>query len=230
LFLEKSQKTDRYITEKQSSLHFISRFYFNNKEYDNAIDCYIKLQKIDSKFARYFNIGLCLLNKGAYKDAIEKFELSLKDGRSDPILVYNKIAECNFHLDNYEEALSYYEKANNHEDQYNIGLCYFNLKEYDKASEYFQKIESENDKFFEAQFHMCLCSILSDNKTQAFQYLVELEKKNLLDDEHYRVIGQTLLGKGHFQEAMSYLNKVQLKDEETSIFINFGEAFNRLIS
>lgn len=95
---------------KVESLDRIAAIYYRNKNYEKAIEYYLKIQDekgYDSDI--YFNIGLCYLNLTKYIDSVEYFNKSI-DMKKSAFAVYNKgVALVN--LNRKQEALLCFKEA-----------------------------------------------------------------------------------------------------------------------
>ena len=77
-----------------------------------------------------------------YKDALAAFENAVSAGTKETGTICNMMAVCKMQTENYEDAISYYEKALDHSDcsddmkqeiQFNVIVCYEKLEDWDNA-------------------------------------------------------------------------------------------------
>ena len=76
------------------------------------------------------------------KNALAAFENAVSAGTKETGTICNMMAVCKMQTENYEDAISYYEKALDHSDcsddmkqeiQFNVIVCYEKLEDWDNA-------------------------------------------------------------------------------------------------
>ena len=89
-----------------------------------------------------FNAGIAYYEQEKYKDALAAFENAVSAGTKETGTICNMMAVCKMQTENYEDAISYYEKALDHSDcsddmkqeiQFNVIVCYEKLEDWDNA-------------------------------------------------------------------------------------------------
>ncbi|TDQ29332.1 tetratricopeptide repeat protein [Zeaxanthinibacter enoshimensis] len=106
----------------------------------------------------HYSAGMAYLNMQKYQEAIDYLEDFSSDDAILGALAKGGIGDAFMQLDQPEEALSYYEKAFNHnENQYTTpkflqkaGITALELGEQSKAAEYFERIKEEYPNSAEA--------------------------------------------------------------------------------
>ena len=108
--------------------------YYSTKEYKKAIKDYEKAYLLNSNPQLNFNIGICKVNIGDFKGALENFNAFEKKNSEDKNLWLQK-ALCLNELKQYPMAIEYYEKAkiafpDSIKILKNLGLCHFQISQY----------------------------------------------------------------------------------------------------
>ena len=90
----------------------------------------------------YRGLGIAYYEQEKYKDALAAFENAVSAGTKETGTIYNMMAVCKMQTENYEDAISYYEKALDYSDcsddmkqeiQFNVIVCYEKLEDWDNA-------------------------------------------------------------------------------------------------
>ena len=90
----------------------------------------------------YRGLGIAYYEQEKYKDALAAFENAVSAGTKETGTICNMMAVCKMQTENYEDAISYYEKALDHSDcsddmkqeiQFNVIVCYEKLEDWDNA-------------------------------------------------------------------------------------------------
>ena len=118
--------------------------FFDNKDYNKAIEYYQKAIQIDPNFAEaYNNMGTTYIKVNNYQKAIVYFKKAVGiDSQHFEACI--RLANAYIKLENYLEALTYAKKAyqidSNHVTVYlTLGSAYGGLKDYINAKKYYQK-------------------------------------------------------------------------------------------
>lgn len=116
---------------------------YNLKEVLRIID-QLKSGKIREDFALYLFKGSNYLMNAQYKEAILEFKEALRLAPDDSELYYY-LGICNYSLEQYQEAITFLQKAQelitvpDSEIFYYLGLCYFASGKYTQAINYLRK-------------------------------------------------------------------------------------------
>lgn len=168
----------------------MGRFYYRDKNYDKAITWFEKIDKYDldkqDLEEYYFKLAYCYFTKGNIEKS-ENLFYELVDGTTNyaaPAIYY--YAHIAYEKGNFETALKWFEKINDHESfkllvPYYIAQINYNNKKYEKAIEYgTQLAQSENVK---------------------------------REAEINRIIGESYFKLEKYEEALEYLEKFKDKAE-----------------
>ncbi len=128
-------------------LTLLSNAYIKNKEYEKAIDVYIKLNNIESNYINLFNIALCYSYLNKYNEALYYAQESLKLNNSD-ISVILQCANFSEQLGKIIDSINYLENAlliqPSAELYIKLGDLYLTIKNKDSALNMYKKaLESE---------------------------------------------------------------------------------------
>ncbi len=106
-----------HATSATTSLLYMGDCYYHLKDYDNAIDHYMRFINTADKddYLRQFafeGLGYCYEEKGDYEKALDYYKQSLNEGNcAIKNLLYLNIARCYEALQDNASALEYYKKA-----------------------------------------------------------------------------------------------------------------------
>ena len=128
--------------------------YYNNEEFDKALESYNKILKIDPNNAKaYYNRGFTYNGLEQYDEALKDYDTAITlepnntNGYHSRGFTYNILKQYDKALKNYNKAI---ELNPNHKHAYNNrGTTYGNLEQYDEALKDFDKaIElNPNEKY-----------------------------------------------------------------------------------
>lgn len=80
-------------------------YYFNTDQYEEAIECFLKISDIDADFpAVHFNLGSAFLRVGLVPEALREFGLAAARDPGDPEIPYRTAISLNL-MDRNDEAL-----------------------------------------------------------------------------------------------------------------------------
>jgi tetratricopeptide (TPR) repeat protein len=124
--------------------NYMGNIYADQKNYEKAIEYYLKSIEADPKFAYPYNgLGIVYNDQKNQEKAIEYF---LKSIEVDPkfAIPYNNLGIVYYDQKNYEKAIEYYLKSIELDpkdaDSYNgLGNVYYDQKNHEKAIEYYLK-------------------------------------------------------------------------------------------
>ncbi len=156
--------------------------YYNKKNYQKAVEWYLKAAEQDDKYAQY-NLGYCY-DKGQgveqdYQKAVEWYTKAAEQGNVD--------AQCHLGVcyingqgveKNLQKAVEWYTKAaeqGNAWAQNNLGICYYNgygvEQDYKKAVEWYTK--SAEQEYVNAQNSLGVCYENGQGVEQDYKKAVE---------------------------------------------------------
>jgi len=160
------------------ALFLIGRAYFNMGEYTKAkrkfeelVVSFPKSKLVDD--ARYYE-SLCQYNLAEEIDALSSLKSLLESKKTEKKRkgqISFKIGEIYLQTEEYDDAISYYEKTLNEFDpdtlsaitQFRIGECFWQQEEYLKAKEAFAGVEKRHpspDILFDSKFREGECSYM----------------------------------------------------------------------
>ena len=86
-------------------------YYFNTDQYEEAIDCFLKIVDLDPDFpAVHFNLGCALMRVGLVPESVLEFREALRRTPDDPEIHFNLALSLN-QLDDNAGAIAALEKA-----------------------------------------------------------------------------------------------------------------------
>lgn len=155
------------------------QFYFNRKNYDEAIKGYDYLLAINSNSVGvYANKAACYEALGQYKKAIE---------------VYEEMLELE-----YTKAFTFYK----------IGLCYKALKQPIVALNAFQKSLREDPQFYLAMMEQSYIYEEMGGMTEALHFAKEATHLNENNLDYQKRLAFLFIDSGKFEESLSCLKKL----------------------
>lgn len=155
------------------------QFYFNRKNYEEAIKGYDYLLAINSNSVGvYANKAACYEALGQYKKAIE---------------VYEEMLELE-----YTKAFTFYK----------IGLCYKALKQPIVALNFFQKSLREDPQFYLAMMEQSYLYEEMGGMTEALHFAREATYLNENNLDYQKRLAFLFIDSGKFEESLSCLKKL----------------------
>ncbi len=80
-------------------------YYFNTDQYEEAIECFLKICDLDAGFpAVHLNLGSAFLRVGLVPEALREFDLAAARNPEDPEIAYQTAISLNL-MDRNDEAL-----------------------------------------------------------------------------------------------------------------------------
>lgn len=157
------------------ALYYYSHIAYQNKEYQLALDGFLKLQD-DPNFGKVvpYYIAQIYYLQGNY-EAVTEFAPKITDKGS----VVNKkdinhlIGDAYYRVGKYDEAIpylqDYFNSANTTRDEdYQLGYAYYKSGQCDKAIRMFDRVKKEKDSLGQvAYYHIGECLLKSGNKVSA---------------------------------------------------------------
>lgn len=198
--------------ETEEFKELMGRTYFGVGAYDDSERIFNELIDKNPFQKRYWNaLANAQYMKGDYSASVSSSEYAMA---IDPEDTESMLARANalFRLENYEEALRYYErysekKQGEESALYCQGCCLVNMGRYEDAKKRLLKAETmaPADSSYLAEIYQELAYIYGEQKMpdQALEYL---EKTASLDCDHADMLvvrGHILLGNGRVEEAMA---------------------------
>ncbi len=192
--------------------------FFNEGEYEKAIECYKKVTQINPKDAEAWN------NKGVAYDKLGDYKKAIK--------CYNKVIEI---IEINPEIELKYVCA---EAWYNKGIVYHKLKDYKKAIECYNKTIKINPEHVDAWYNKGIAYNKLKNYRRALKCFDKVTKIRSIDVKAWLNKGVIYDELRDYKKAIECYDKaieiiesgseIELKYEYTGAWINKGVAYDRL--
>lgn len=203
--------------------------YITSKNYKEALVLLEKKNGFEYKVAFQkvaFYRGINLFNEGKYSDALLHFDKALKEPRTPKFTSRAQYwkAECNYLLNNYQEAVIGYKQFAQHDSlvtfsedkslNYQLGYAYFKQKEYDQAITYFntftKTVANDSLRLNDAYLRLGDSYFVTSDYWKAMEIYNEAKKINGIDADY-----------AHFQKAISYgfVGKPNEKIDDLKLFL-----------
>lgn len=202
------------LLKRKEILFPIAEFYLRKERWDEAIEIYQELEKLEGfdkdGADNYQKLGYALQKKKNYPEAIKAY-LKADTLRPDNIWNNRHLAVCYRLNRNYDAALIYYKKVEEvaPEDAnttFYIGSCLAELGQYEEALNYFFKLDFIETNCVKAWRGIGWCSFISGKYEQAMKYYEKIiEQKPLAID--YMNAGHVAWAMGDIQKAAVFYGK-----------------------
>lgn len=198
---------------KDASLwHKRGLYYFNNKQYDKAIEDVRAAIKIDSTKAGYYlTLSDCYLVKNQSNLTREMLLKAIKvdSSNTDALL---KLAELHLYVRLYQDALNYVNKAlmvnENLAKAYFIkGITYLEIGDTLKAVSSFKTTVEQDQEYYHAYIQLGLLYALKGDPIAIDYYNNALNLNPKSEEAHYN-LGQFYLNKNDFNKAIEQFTTV----------------------
>ncbi|MBR6570725.1 MAG: tetratricopeptide repeat protein [Clostridia bacterium] len=139
-----------------------------------------------------------------------------------------------YHMDRYEEALTYFDKAEKTDPMYKPtyfaqGECYIMLDRFDDARDAYEKALMLDKKDGEVYFHLGNVAFLKDDEKVGREYYAKAIANGFEDPQLYMNTGFMLFNEGSYEESIEQFNKALAKDEfMAEAWIHKAKAFVNL--
>lgn len=207
-------------------------FYFNNCEYDKALDYFLRALGIDSKNANlYYKIAKCYIEKNCVNDAIVYLEKALSVNELEAEYI-SELARLYYKKNNFEKAEILFKRLitlapDNAWAYSNLGNIYFyHLDDLPLAHEYY-KLAVETDAAYEWGLYNYACVKVLYNQ---FDEAIELFKRACAiapENELFQLaLAHTYYRVGNTDKTIELFNSI-LKNEENNPDVLFclGKIF-----
>lgn len=158
-----------------SLLNDLAIMEVHQKKYQDAINNFNKIILIDKTFYQaYLNRGNCFLELQDYEYAKKDFQFLLSINYKSSTL-NSSFANCLFHLDKYNEAITYYKKSLKESPNlinvlYDLAVCYENNNNYTEAIITYKKVLKESPDNLKALLNIANCFKEINNLTEAYKF------------------------------------------------------------
>lgn len=190
----------------------------DNEDIEEELDCFIKLADSQSdEYLNYLYLGICYAKLESYKNAVhyllESIEINNKYNSGNNYLAYYWIGYINYIDSEYEDAVKYFEKSLNlNDDNYLVllwlGDCYLKLGNYKRAL-----------------FNLKKSIELKDDEADAYKLISELYLKAGKKEKHndYLSIYKKLVKKSNSIDNSIYSKEVKTYND---YFIEKENTYN----
>lgn len=156
----------------------------NNKDFQGAVNDYMKCIDINKKHWAYYQLWFCLDELNRYDEALKYIEIGAKI-HSDDIIYQYGLGVANSRIGNYEVGIKHYERylevdPKNSSALGNIEICKKNIKkqflisakesykvrDYKKANNLFEKYIEDETELNEDDLYLYLLSLLKNNNQE----------------------------------------------------------------
>ncbi len=160
----------------------IGSLYYKKKDYNNALNWYLKAKqrKQDSKIIK--NIANCYIKLKDYNKAVETYQEYLKTNPSKSALklTYKNMAALYYSINKMNKAAEYWEKVLtfgfDKEITRNLMILYYNQKKFDKALKKADKLLAKYPNSADALYYKAKIYYDRNNKKIARKYFAKLMK------------------------------------------------------
>ncbi|MDR1402738.1 MAG: tetratricopeptide repeat protein [Tannerellaceae bacterium] len=154
-----------------------------------------KENKADA-FDKYQLAGALSIAQGAYRDAVESYEkaLAINPAPDDGAFVYRGLASSYYHLEKYDEALTYFKKAMDVNPGYApnhglSGIIYYKQGKYDKCMEALETYIALDPEDIDSYQMLSNACYMTDNYAKAICYIQEYLQKKPDNADMYLLLG-----------------------------------------
>lgn len=175
-------------------------------------------------------LGEYLFEKDRYKEALEVYNILSNRADNNPSMqLIQKQGYCYQQLQNYEEALSLYLKADifKHDQIWNlkkIALCYRYLKNPENALKYLKDAEKVEPENLHTQVSIGHCLLEMKNYAEALKYYFKVEYLDPKNKKVWRPITWCSLALGKLEQAEKYAMKSIDASPAQSDYLNMGHV------
>ena len=216
----------REIISDIQSLTMIGEYYFNRNYFEDALQIFDSLLKVDAQNETlYQKKGYCLHMTNQIKKALDAY-LKAELLQPSHSWTLKKIASCYRELRMPEEALYYYRKVeqinpDNLSIQLSMGHCLLELNQYPEALKCYFKVEYLDKNGHKAWRPIAWCLFLSGKYEQAIQYYDQILTSEKPESTDYLNAGHAYWAVGNLKKAIeNYKASVQTQDNSIEQFIH----------
>jgi tetratricopeptide (TPR) repeat protein len=220
-------------------MHDLYRFYHiyqRSAEFHNPFGADIRLYE-SSQVGELLNqtrflmpVGDFLFSKERYAEAYDAYETILKKHDAGLAEIQQKAGFCLQKLDFFDEAIAYYERAddlkpNNVWNLRHMASCYRMLKQYDKALEYYKRVEEIQPDNRNVQLYMGHCLVELGRTEEALQYFFKLELADESNIKAWRGIAWCSLLQRKDEQTVKYYEKILSATPNAADYLNAGHMY-----
>jgi len=209
------------IIEDTKVLRNIGEYYFQNNQFTEAQNIFIKLPELNKSQELLEKIAFCHQQTGNFEKALEHYhKAELLDSKKK--WISEKIAYCYRRLKNYKKSLEYYlllEKSDpdNLHIQADLGHIYMCLEDYETALKYYYKIEYLAPDNHKIQRPIAWCSFILGKFDSAKKYFEKVIKKEANKNDYINLRHVN----GCFSNKKEALEKYKLSIKKANFDFNW---------
>jgi tetratricopeptide (TPR) repeat protein len=190
--------------------------YMEKNEPRKAIPLYRKALRAKADFApAYHEIAVCYQQVGKDSAAIINYEGSITFNPRD-VDAYQSIGNIYFMLQNFDEALNWYDKATRVDFLYprsynNLATIYYMRGDYENARKYWEQAIAVDATYPRAYYGLGLVAMLTGDTTEAESKLLDAIKVGDMPEAMY-TLGTLYIGQEQYDQAESWFNRYLEKE------------------
>jgi tetratricopeptide (TPR) repeat protein len=239
-FKEMRKQANSPAVVSNNYLHDLYRFYtiyqrsgeFDNPfEQDNIFPYHsIMVGELLHQTRFLLPAGDFLFSKERYEEAYGAYESILEKHDAGIAEIQQKTGFCLQKLNFYEEAIEYYERAddlkpNNVWTLRHTASCYRMRGKYDKALEYYKRVEEMQPDNRNVMLYMGHCLVELGRIEEGLQYYFKLELSNERDIKAWRGIAWCSLLQRKDEQAVKYYEKILASTPNAADYLNAGHMY-----
>lgn len=208
--------------------------YFDQNNYQKAIECYKKAIELNPKYAYAWNgLGVAYGNLGNHKKEIEYCQKAI-ELNPKLSLAWNNLGVAYDKLGNTQKGIEYYQKAIALSPDFaaawtNLGGVFFTQGYYQKAKEHFQRAIELNPKFAVGWYSIGLIYYQQENYQKAKEYFQKAVELNLKFTDAWNNLGLAYGKLGNPKKEIECYNKaIKLEPKLAEAWNNLGAFYGKL--
>ncbi len=174
------------------------------------------------------NIAEYFFEKSHYEEALDIFEMLLKDDSNNPELL-EKAGFCHQQMEQFNKALKYYDKIDLHGKPgtwvlKNMALCYRKVENYELALDVYQRILIETPDDIKIESLIGFCNLKLEKYETALKQYFKIEYRNPKNSNVIRPIAWCYFALGDLEKSDKYFNKVFEANPDYFDYVNYGHV------
>jgi tetratricopeptide (TPR) repeat protein len=159
----------------------IAEFYFEKDHFQEALDIFLGLQRIDKSYELLEKAAYCYQQLGKFKEALDFYKKAELQSKPRSWLL-NKIAYCYRRLGDYDSAISYYTESEKIDPenlyiQTSLGQVNVDKHDFETALKYFYKVEYLAPDNIKVHRPIAWCSFVLGKPQVAQKYFTKVIEK-----------------------------------------------------
>lgn len=236
LIYEVLEKTDKAIKSYKKSLSInpnhptannnLAELYDKQENYKEALFYYTKQIEVEEDAYYYINRAWCYMSLNQLEDAKKDFEIAMML-EPDNGYPYNGIANIYKRQKNYQEAIEYFKKMIEKEENCkhacrDIGECYEKIEDYENAEKYYTL---GIEKFPREEFLYLIRGLLYQNQKEYDKALEDYKKITRINSQYasaYNNMGVV------YEKLEDYKNAIKFYTKATRINKKHNKAYKNI--